>query len=249
MIASIGMNVISGLIGGAIVWSVGRCWSLGRLLPIAFQCMFSNKRIRISASHLIRIKIGDRFLLVKGSKINQWQPVGGVYKTYKDTESTLADLSVKYDDENTPHSPGCERDLRINIPRRNVIKFMRWFDSGKERESEPWREFYEELVETNILSSDDFKFIFARHIRRHRTSIHYSEHFEQDEILMADIFELVPTEEQKKALQALPAADDEDRYILLTHEDIKRRGFDKRTKTSLVTPLADTVLWTMKDLS
>ena len=39
-----------------------------------------NKDIRFSISYLYRIKIDDKYLLIKGSKIEQLQPVGGVYK-------------------------------------------------------------------------------------------------------------------------------------------------------------------------
>ena len=168
MLGEIWVNVASGLAGGFIVWLLQRCWNLGKLLPLALKCNNRNKRIRVSVSYLIRVKVGEKFLLVKGEKINQWQPVGGVYKTFKDTESALSDLSVKYDDESTPHRPGCERDLRINLPRRNIIKFIRWFESGKEREVGPWREFYEELIETNILPQKEFHFIFARFIIPHK---------------------------------------------------------------------------------
>lgn len=248
MLGEIWVNVASGLAGGFIVWLLQRCWNLGKLLPLALKCNNRNKRIRVSVSYLIRVKVGEKFLLVKGEKINQWQPVGGVYKTFKDTESALSDLSVKYDDESTPHRPGCERDLRINLPRRNIIKFIRWFESGKEREVGPWREFYEELIETNILPQKEFHFIFARFIRRHRTPIHYSPHFNQDEILIADIYELVPTEGQYAELNRLSSIKDSQQFILLKLESLKRYGFDKETRTSLDIPLSETVGWTIQDL-
>lgn len=248
MLGEVWVNVAAGLVGGFIVWLLQRCWNLGRLLPLALKCSYRNKRIRVSVSYLIRVKIGEKFLLVKGEKINQWQPVGGVYKTFKDTESALSDLLVKYDDESTPHRPGCERDLRITLPRRNIIKFIRWFESGKEREVGPWREFYEELIETNILPQKEFHFIFARFIRRHRTPIHYSPHFNQDEILVADIYELVPTEDQCAALHSLSDAGENQKFIMLELDSLKRCGFDKKTKSSLAIPLSETVTWTIQDL-
>ena len=41
-----------------------------------------NKNIRLSCAYLFRIKYNGKYLLVKGNRIDQYQPIGGVYKYY-----------------------------------------------------------------------------------------------------------------------------------------------------------------------
>ena len=41
-----------------------------------------NKKIRLSCAYLFQIKQDGKYLLIKGNRIEQYQPVGGVYKYY-----------------------------------------------------------------------------------------------------------------------------------------------------------------------
>ena len=41
-----------------------------------------EKEFRISYAYLFRIKIENKYLLIKGKRIEQYQPVGGVFKYY-----------------------------------------------------------------------------------------------------------------------------------------------------------------------
>ncbi|WP_339896338.1 hypothetical protein [uncultured Algibacter sp.] len=126
-----------------------RCW-----------LFIPNKIVYVSLSYLIRIKVAgtEKYFLVKGNKINQYQPVGGVYKLvgnkdiYKEWEA-----SVKPDSKNP-------RDLRFFIKAKYLPDVLKWFKSGKDREVGVWREFHEELIDNGILTSGNFKSIRAEYL-------------------------------------------------------------------------------------
>lgn len=168
---------------------------------------FKDKEIRFSISGLYKIQIPDsnKYLLVFNRRINgQLQPVGGVYKRFGD-DSLFNKWLFRPDNgkngldvDNISSS-----DLRFMVKGKNVIEVLRWFESGKERETDPRREFIEELIETRILDSKIFQNINHKHIRRYSKNLTWSDYFGCYEILIYDIFELLPNEEQKKALREL----------------------------------------------
>lgn len=81
-----------------------------------------------------------------------------------------------------------------------TIEVMNWFESMQEREINPNREFREELLDTNILDTNIFQNINYKHIRRFSKNLVWSDFFSCYEILIFDVFELIPNEEQKLAL-------------------------------------------------
>lgn len=175
-------------------------------LWVVTHTYYRNKKIRLSISYLFKIKIDGKYLLVKGNRVpNQFQPVGGVFKRYKESYYALENLNVT-DDENVPIDDASIDDLRIKLPARNVISFLKWYNSQLGREVSPSREFYEELVRPEILDHKTFPYINYVHRKRHQTKIRFSEHFKCHEILVAEIFELMTTEEQGAKLNRPGAA-------------------------------------------
>ncbi len=82
-------------------------------------------------SYLYRIKIDDKYLLVKGNRIlGQYQLVGGVIKRYPSSKDFFDSISAK-DDPMIPIDTTSKNDLRIRVSGKNVLRFMQWFDSGK----------------------------------------------------------------------------------------------------------------------
>ncbi|ARF16726.1 hypothetical protein [Sporosarcina ureae] len=75
---------------------------------------YRNEEIRVSISYLFRIKIDGKYLLVKGNRIQQFQPVGGVYKRYEDSDYIFNELDVK-EDVKIPEDDAKKNDLRIRI--------------------------------------------------------------------------------------------------------------------------------------
>jgi hypothetical protein len=123
-----------------------------------------NDEIRVSASYLYRIKVDAAYLLVRGRRItHQFQPVGGVYKRYPDSTGTLEKLGVK-DDTRIPIDDSSREDLRVRVPGKKLLEFMRWYQSREGREVDTWREFQEELLAPGILASDTFPHLYVKHV-------------------------------------------------------------------------------------
>lgn len=184
---------------------------------------YANHKIRLSISYLFKIKVDGKYLLVRSSRIpNQFQPVGGVFKRYRESFYALEGLKVT-DDSNVPIDDKSINDLRVKVPAMNVTSFLKWYKSQLGREVSPYREFYEELIHTEILTQKVFPYLNYIHLRQHKTGIHYSSHFKCYEILIAEIFEIQPNEEQTKALRDLQKIDS-DQYKWVTDDSIERRG-------------------------
>lgn len=182
-----------------------------------------RKKIRFSVSYLFKIKLSDKYLLVKGKRIaNQYQPVGGVFKRYRESFYALESLKVT-DDDNIPIDNESIDDLRIKLPAPNAIPFIKWYDSQLGREVSPYREFYEELIRPGIVTQSVFPYINYIHKRRHMTAIRFSNHFQCHEILIAEIFELKLNEPQIEELKK--TMDKSDTLLIWVKEDeINRLG-------------------------
>src|ERR1022692_507941 len=192
------------------------------LRPAWYSLRYFKLRIRISASYLFRIKLDGGYLLVRGHRWPQYQPVGGVYKVSAGAKEKLDEMGA-LDDDLVPVDTISRNDRRIRIPGRNLVSFLRWFESGHSRETSPWREFYEELVEPGHVPLSDFPYIFADFIRRDIRPIRFSAYAQSMELLIADIYELRPTQEQIDALQRLRGQGNPD-VVWATENQIRRLG-------------------------
>lgn len=199
---------------------------------------YRNEFIRASISYLFRIKIDNKYLLVRGERITrQFQPVGGVYKMLPEAKSTLKNLEIR--DDNNIQDKISKDDLRIRVKGRYLMKFIKWYNSGKERENSVFREFCEELIEPGILSKEIFPYINTRHIKRHQTGIRYSKHFQCPEILIAEIYELITSEDQEEELRKLMHQEN-DNYIWVDEETIIKHGV---TDQDLNANISETSEW------
>ena len=201
-----------------------------------------NKRVRISISYLYRINIDGRYLLVKGSRFDQYQPVGGVYKTHRSFDAIRQQFNVLTDQLLTP-DPVSENDLRVRIRGRNLYGFVQWFESGHNREADCLREFREELLQTAILPAISFQNVKYDFITRRYHKLRYSQWAASQELLIADIVELIPTAEQTTALRLLNNGTDE-RYIWADEDQIRRLGAVGGA-TSQPIRIAETARWTI----
>lgn len=190
--------------------SVSALWEHKGFMRLYFKTLFGSyrkKEIRFSLSYLIRIRIPDtnRYLLVLNRRIeNQLQPVGGVYKRYGDDRLFE---SWGYRPDSAEKGLGTdeisEKDLRFRIIGKNVIQAIKWFEEGKEREVSIDREFFEELIQPGILDPNTFDHIRYRHLKRHSKNLVWSDYHQCYEVLIYDVFELLPSEKQANALTEL----------------------------------------------
>lgn len=205
-----------------------------------------NQKIRISISYLFRINCDNKYLLIKGSRINQYQPVGGVYKHLDRSSDYLSKMGLTPDHDNFAYEEKIRNDLRKFTSGRNIFSVIYWFNKRQDRELSPWREFHEELVKSAILPQKVFPFTFYKFIRQHVTPLRYSPYFKCYEVLIADIYELVPTEEQAAALKQLSTLSHDDKFIWVDKETIEREGHDIRVgKTAF--KIAETAKWTIQE--
>jgi hypothetical protein len=140
-----------------------------------------------------------------------------------------ADIDVKM------KSDGLKKgDLAVFIPARNAIKFIDWFNTGKDRETSRWREFYEELLGGSkcvdqVLSRETFPYVNFRFIDSLQTPLKKAPidtGWNCWEIMQYDILELIPTPDQEKALKDLKAKGNTEYIKWASHALINRLGHD-----------------------
>ena len=199
---------------------------------IALHSRLRRTKIRLSISALLRIRDGDRYLLVKSSRIpDQYQPVGGAIKFFESARPVLSRFGADFD-TGYGSDPDLVNDLRLNVPGRFVARLLRWFRKAADRECGPWREFHEELIETQILSSTDFPWLLFRKVDTYIDRLHFSDRFQRKEILIAEIFEPIISPTQKASLvEATKDSHDDDRYKWINGETLRRLGGDANSVT------------------
>jgi hypothetical protein len=110
------------------------------------------------------------------------------------------------------------------------MEFLKWFESRKNRELDPWREFYEELVEPGLLPTSVFKHVKYVFVGKHTEGILPSPVFPIDEFRYAEIYELRPeTDAQKQAIAKLINSED----IIFATPDEVRKGASNNGQTIL----------------
>lgn len=183
------------------------------------QLKYRKKEIRLSFSYLFKIQIDGKYLLIKGNRLkNQYQPVGGVYKYYPEAKPALE--SFRYISDIKMGNTNETDDLRINIKGKNLLSFMEWFLSMKDREYDPCREFREELLVSGLLPSEKFSTLKYRKIGVHNKGILYSKYLRCDELVYADIFELRLSEEQMELIR-MSVKSHPDILCLASSEELK----------------------------
>lgn len=204
-------------------------------LWLAIYCKWLSirkQRIRFSMSYLYRIKVDDKYLLVKNSNFHHYQLVGGKYKILEGTRSLLQEKFDAIDDLKLPNKDLMKDDYALFIPADKAIKFLDWFNKGKDREVNHWREFYEELIDgkANLLDKEKFPYVNYNFVGRVITPIKRTPGWDCYEILQYDILDLIPTPEQKQELKKLQEPGDNEYYKWADDELIKCLGHDNRKK-------------------
>lgn len=182
-----------------------------------------NSIIRISFAYLFRIQANGKYLLVKSErKTGKFQPIGGVYKFLGNEKNELTERYKIIDDSKVPIDQSSRDDYRLQITNRHLRAFVKRFDkkANRERLDNISREFREELINKKIVNWNQITY---RVCGRHITDLFYSDHFQIYELLLADVVELIPTDEQKTDLIRLMENNSE-YYRFATAEEIKTLG-------------------------
>lgn len=182
--------------------------------------------IRISFAYLYRIKLGNKYFLVKNSRgTEKYQPVGGVYKFNSSEKEALKKRFHIMEDNKVTVDNSSRNDYRLRMQNQFLVDIVDRFnsaDADRERINNVSREFKEELVESGILRWDTISY---RYCGRHMTELKFGEHFQYYELLLADIIELQPTDQQLEDLQNLMERESE-QYCFVSKEEIDSLGIN-----------------------
>lgn len=201
-----------------------------------FVLMFlkiGNKDIRFSMSYLYRIKIDDKYLLVKNSHWESYQFVGGKYQVNPEAKSVFLRLGIK-DDKYIPLSTENKMDLAVIVPARNVKRFLNWYNSQKDREISHWREFYEELIIGKkggaVLSRENFSYVNYRYLGNVQTPIKRASAetgWQCWEMLSYDILEPILSTAQEKELRDIKDHGDNEYIKWASDALIEKCGYEQ----------------------
>lgn len=183
-------------------------------------------KLRISYAYLLRVRVDNRYLLVKG-KYNKYQPPGGVYHYF----DNVIERNYGFERDNTH---GDEKDIRGTIEYKYLRSFLQWVKNGENRETGFNREFQEELIQSNILDKELFSNIEGEFICRKFKGIEFSDHHQIYELLIFDIYDIKLDHIQKEYLKNLQNYID-DRYVIVSSEVIKSRGVSENQFVETIT--------------
>ena len=215
-------NILVALIGSVITMIVNYLVLNRKYLRILSKTMLHrNKPYRITYAYLFRVRIDNKYLLIKGNRINQFQPLGGVYKYYDSFKLLFEKWEVNSEKDNNFYE---DRDLRIFVKGKYIPGLLKWIDSGKNRECDHLREFYEELIVTGFLSEDILAKVNFEYLKRINTGVHYSTHFKCDEISIFDIIDTGEIDDEVKKT-IIDNIEKHDNYVLVSQEEIEKECF------------------------
>ncbi len=182
-----------------------------------------NKAIRITTAYLFRIEINGKFLLIKRHKKDRigYQPVGGTFKYLRDENRELFDNLGLEPCNLVPRDSDTENDLRLIMrKRKKLFKYLKWFEKRKDRELDPWREFYEELIEPGMIPFSKFQHIQYSFIKKVEELAIPSPVYQYDEFRYAEIYELKFENDAQK--QAFVNLDKNDSVVFVTPDEIRK---------------------------
>lgn len=181
-------NIEINLISNGIWFLIGIFAANYRRIGLFIKSLiYWNQDIRFSIAYLYKIKINNKYLLIKGSKIEELQPVGGVYKVCSSFSTIERKLNIIFENERGFYE---QEDLRFCTKGKNISKVLNWFDSRENREVTVYREFYEEIIKNNILPIEVLSSMRIEFLKQIKPKMSYSKHFKKNEILLFDIYEI-----------------------------------------------------------
>ena len=181
----------------------------------------------------------------------KYQPVGGVYKMNDSEKRFLASKYGCMDANMITIDDSSKNDYRLRVKNRYLRDFVKRFNKCQEREKldNLYREFKEELIDTGILSFDNFKKIRYEYVGRYYNGVKFTQHFNCYEMLLGDVVSLIPTDNQEEELRGLLRAGQNDKVSFFTDEQIVKLGVDVQHSTleEIIADHAINVLESRKD--
>src|SRR5207253_636839 len=98
---------------------------------LACRLIYPSREMRISFAALLKIQTDDSYILIRNlHRVDALGPIGGVYKYLHSADPSLDRMSFR------PQSihKDMTKDLRGFLPRKQLFHFLKWFNTGKDRE-------------------------------------------------------------------------------------------------------------------
>jgi hypothetical protein len=219
-----------------IIWA-GLSASIGALIAfilenkssilLSIRCFLfkRNSDVYVSLSYLIRIKLkgSNKYLMVRGNKIkNQFQPVGGVYKQFP----SLVSKWQEWEALEAKNNPEDSDDLRFTTKRKYIPEIRKWFYKRKNRETDVWREFCEELISTKVLPQKDFAHIKPEFLYSKEEQLIFRKGKNIKQFLIYDIFTANLTPKQESIISnLLEESVLSDKYAFVEENDLDKELF------------------------
>jgi hypothetical protein len=157
-----------------------------------------DKRLRISFSYLIRVQVGNDYMLVRSAKKNEpnlrtkYQPIGGVYQMIN--KEVVSKRLGFLDDKMAKSDP---KDLRKMLKNPfKIFPVLQWFSQREEIEAAPFREL-------NGIDSTILEEIVFEKIGEKRQRVKWSQWNEVYEYKIFDIYRAALTQKQEEYLESL----------------------------------------------
>lgn len=151
-------------------------------------------------------------------------PVGGVFKMLPSFKDIKRNYEIT-DDDHLPIDETSKDDLRIRVQGKNLVKLFNWFYTRKNREVGVHREFYEEMIMTEILEVNSLRSFTPEYCKTVNTNIHFSKHFKCKEVLIYEIYDLELTNQEEERIVKYCESNPE-KAILATQDDISKECID-----------------------
>lgn len=217
------------------IWPIGLTFlvtNFSQVILFSQSLIRWNKDVRFSIAYLYQINIDNKYLLIQGNKISgQYQPIGGVFKAFESFSEIKSKFEIVNEDKTGFYEEG---DLRFETKGKNVQKVVNWFNSKRNREVNVIREFYEELIETNLIKPICLNKINFEFIKQIKPIIKFSEQFQKDEIKIFEIYKVYLPDDVKNEIKQL-IAQNNNVLKLVTKDEIHKKCFfydDKSHKIS-----------------
>jgi len=208
------------------------CYNLNRFPLRCKTLWYWNKEVRLSISYLFRIQVNGKYLLVKNRKRDYYQLVGGAYKAFDSAKETFKKYKVTPDKQFATSHGIAKSDLRFMVPGRYVLRMLDWFHSQRQRETSQWREFCEELLTTDILDKHLFRYVDYTYACAVQAPMRWAKRLPNQEILLFEIYDLLPNTEQQAALEQLFAAGETAQVKWASRSLIQTLGTDHERETT-----------------
>lgn len=217
--------------------SIGIPASIGALLSfildyknsilLSLRCLLfkRNQITYVSLSYLFKIKLKgeNKYLVIRGNKIkNQYQPVGGVYKKFSSLDLKWKEWGAL----ETKNNPEDSDDLRFEVKRKFIPEIRKWFYKRKNRETDVWREFCEELIITGLLPEKTFRYIKPEFLYSKEETLIFRKGKDTKQFLIYDIYTLnLSSEQEQSIVQLHKNAAITERYAFVEEKDLDKELF------------------------